>query len=201
MFFLAKEHILAFSGILPLGPVNPIIKNLAVYYPKVNKILDDLHIKRSNYHGKQFEGKQCRLILRNINKLNTPSEMIEFKEVLKTLKYLHILCNEENLPYNYEKKIDDFARACFKLKVKFHISTTPKIHILIDHLSDYFDLTNMSLRKITEEVVEQMHQYVHKRLNKGYWVKDINNPNHGILLLRAVNHINCYNLSIKRNVL
>ena len=111
-----------------------------------------------------------------------------------------MMCNESNLPCNYEKKLDDFAKAWFRLQKRYNISTTPKVHIILDHLEDYFDMSELSLRKTTEEVVEQMHQYVHKRLSKGYWVKDVLNPNHGILLLKGVNHINCYNLSVKRNI-
>ena len=34
-------------------------------------------------------------------------------------------------------------------------------------------------------------------VRKGYWVKDAENPSHGSKLLRAVKHINCYNLRIK----
>ena len=70
----------------------------------------------------------------------------------------------------------------------------PKIHIIIDHLKDYFNLTNLTLIKTTDEVVEVMY----KRLCKGYWVKDIANPNHGMLLLKCVLHINCYNLHKKK---
>jgi len=64
----------------------------------------------------------------------------------------------------------------------------------MDHLIDYFDLTEMDLRKTTDEVTEAMQSYVHKRLNMGYWVKDTSNVLHGEKLYRCVLHVNSYNL-------
>ena len=93
--------------------------------------------------------------------------------------------------------INKFSSSWFKLKSKFNISTTNKIHIILDHLEDYFCETEMTLLKTTEEVVESMHQAVYKRLMKGYNVKDITNPNHGKKLMDLVRRINTYNLDIK----
>ena len=106
------------------------------------------------------------------------------------------MCNEDYLPCNYVKIIDEFTAAWNSLSLKYSISTTPKIHIIIDHLIDYFDSSEMTLRKTSDELIENMHQFMHKRLMKGYWVKDVENPSHGLLLFRAVKHINCYNLRI-----
>ena len=108
------------------------------------------------------------------------------------------MCNEQTLPHDYDKKINNFTLSWFNLRQKIKISTTPKIHILLHHLRDYFNITHLSLRKTTDEVIEVMHQFMHKRLSKGYWVKDISNPNHGKLLLKCVKHVNCYNLRKKR---
>ena len=180
-----------------IGPVNHIIDSLKQHYPSLETRLESLHIKRSNYHGKKLEGNQCRAVLKNISNLNIPPHLIEYEIVFYKLKALHLLCNEQILPCNYDKRINDFSVAWVNLSKKFNISTTPKVHIIMDHLSDYFEMTNLSLRKTTEEVVESMHQFVNKRLCKGYWVKDISNPNHGALLFRGIKHINCYNLRMK----
>ena len=100
--------------------------------------------------------------MENISKLKIPKEPKEFEFVLKKLKDVHFLCGYENLPYNYKKIINDFSSSWHRLKKSFNISTTPKLHIIIDHLIDYFDLTEMDLRKTTDEVTEAMHSYVHK---------------------------------------
>ena len=182
-----------------LGPVNHIIQHLMIHYPDLVNVLHDLSIQKANYHGKSFEGNQCMLILKNIEKLNIPNNLIEFKNVLLKLKNLHFVCNSEILPCSYTKVIDEFTSAWFKLKKKYFISTPPKIHILIHHLEDYFDETQLSLLKTTDEVVESFHQVLFKRMLKGYSVKDIFNPNHGTRLLRLINRINSYNLRIINN--
>ena len=40
-----------------LGPVNHLMKELMKRYPKILKTLSNLHIQRSKYHGRSFEGK------------------------------------------------------------------------------------------------------------------------------------------------
>ena len=65
------------------------------------------------------------------------------------------------------------------MRYKYGISTKPKIHIILDHLEDYFNETEMSLLKTTGEIVEGFHQLVNKRLSKAYFVKDLSNPHNG----------------------
>ena len=120
--------------------------------------------------------------------------------VLVRLRSLHLLCSHQVLPGNYYKIIDDFSLEWYKLTEQFNISTTVKIHILLDHLSDYFAETNLSLAKTSDEVIENYHQFMHKRMMMGYWVKDVTNPSHGVKLFKCVRHMNSYSLVIKRNV-
>ena len=96
--------------------------------------------------------------------------------------------------------LDKFTESWNNLSAKYSISTSPKLHIINYCLIDYFDLTEMPLRKISDELIENMHQFMHKRLRKGYWVQDTDNSSHGWKLLHAVKHINCYNLRIKKKL-
>ena len=134
-----------------IGPVNDIIKSLKVRYPGIIKILEQLHIQRSKYHGCNFEGNQCKKIIKNIRKLKIPDNLSEYRDILYAIKDLHFVCNSEILPCSYPEVIDNFAKRWFKLKSKFHISTTPKLHIILDHLEDYFDETELSLKKTSDE--------------------------------------------------
>ena len=111
---------------------------------------------------KTFEGNQCCQILYNIHKLNIPIDYKEYKQVLIDLKALHTVCNSNVLPHNYVEVLDKFSSSWQSLKDKFGISTTPKIHIILDHLEDYFNETNRTLLKTSDEVVENMHQFVFK---------------------------------------
>ena len=135
--------------------------------------------------------------MKNINKLNIPDSLIEFKQALLDLKALHITCNSQVLPHNYCEVIDNFTRSWCNLSTKFNLSTTPKIHILTDHLCDYFDDSDLSLIKVTDEIIESSHQLFNKTMNKGYKVKDLSNPAHGVLLHNAVRTHNTYNMRIK----
>ena len=142
-------------------------------------------------------GNQCRKLLKNIDLLNIPEAFIEFKIVFQKIKDIHYLCNQELLSHDYQQVIDDFRSAWYKLTDEYDISTTPKIHIILNHLEDYFDLTDMTLRKVSDELCENMHQFLGRRLLRSlYYVKDVRNPNHGPRLCRAVKHLNSYNLCI-----
>ena len=156
--------------------------------------MEKLNIQKAKYHGQKFEGNQCRKILQNINKLKIPFDLHEYKTVLTSLRDLHKVCNQELLSYRYTEVIDKFSSSWSKLTSNFKISTTPKIHIILTHLEDYFDETELTLLKTTDELVESMHQHVFKRMMKGYNVKNIFSPKHGDLLMNLVLRINAYNL-------
>ena len=110
------------------------------------------------------------------------------------------LSSHQVIPGNYCKVIDEFSVEWYKRTDQFNISTTPKIHIILSHLCDYFDKTQLSLAKTSDEVIENCHQYMHKRMMKGYWVKNISSPNHGLKLFNCIRHMNSYSLLIKNNV-
>ena len=144
-----------------------------------------------------ISGNQCRALLKSLHKLNIPDSFQEFTDVLYALRNLHHLCNQQFLPHNYPKVIDEFREKWYKLTEEYDVTTSPKIHILLDHLEDYFDVTSTTLIKTTDELVENMHQYLHKRLIKSFYlVNDVTNPSQGARLFRAVPHLNSYKMSI-----
>jgi hypothetical protein len=183
-----------------LGPVNHVFKELKKRFPKILKLVSSLHIQRSKYHGRNFEGNQCKNLLKKIEDMQIPECFKEFKDVFLAIRDLHEVCNAQVLSCNYPKVIDNFRTAWFKLTNEYpNVSTTPKIHIILHHLEDYFDETNMTLIKATDELVENMHQYLHKRLMRSnYLVKDLSNPNQGHRLYRAVRHLNSYNIILAK---
>ena len=161
----------------------------------IHAVIKQLFIVREAYQGKTYEGKQCRLILKSIDNLGIPDELKPFETAFKALKSLVSMCYAEVLPTNYCSVINEFKRAYEVLIVRFRVSITNKLHIVFDHLCNYYDQTRLSLRKTSDELIENMHQYVHKRMVKGgYLVKDLLNPRHGVNLYRAVLHINAYNV-------
>ena len=135
--------------------------------------------------------------MENINRLHIPESLVEFKYALKDLKALHVTHNSQVLPHNYCEIIDNFSRSWFNLSVKFNLSTTPKVHILTEHLCDYFDDSSLTLIKVTDEIVESSHQLFNKTISKGYKIKSLSSTTHGVLLHNAVRRYNTYNLRIK----
>ena len=143
-------------------------------------------------------GNQCRIILQNIDKLNIPQEYVEFQDALESLYQLNHMVSQEVLPNNYTAVINRFSNKWFILSDKFSLSTPPKLHIVIDHLQEYFDATGLSLVKTSDQLIENMHQFVHKMMSRSnYYIKHVENPHHGALLFRAVQHLNCMNISLR----
>ena len=75
------------------------------------------------------------------------------------------------------------------------LNKTLKIHIMEDHIKDYFDLTQKPLGKRTDQTTEAAHQFMNKRMiRSNYVVKDIESQAHGLKLYHCVLHINSYNI-------
>ena len=61
------------------------------------------------------------------------------------------------------------------------------------HFQDYYDETGESLAKTSDQLIESAHQETHRALVRGgYIVKDVESPQHGEKLLRAILHMNSY---------
>ena len=130
-------------------------------------------------------------------KLNISNHLWEFKDILLSLKKLHYMCNQQFLPHNYQQIIDEFRSAWYRLADEHAVRTTPTIHILLDHLEDYFDYTDATLIKTIDELCESIHQFLNKWLMRSFYhVKYISNSNHSHRLFSAVRHFNSYNLRI-----
>ena len=104
------------------------------------------------------------------------------------------MASRKELPSNYAAVINSFKESYNVLVDNFGITTPNKVHLIQDHLEDYYDYTKKSLRDCCDELIEAMHQFLKKRMeNSNYIVCDIQNPSHGRKLHRAVLHINGFN--------
>ena len=128
------------------------MKKLKIMYPPISRRIRKLHIPISKYFGSTYEGNQCRKILKNVSRLKIPPHLAEFKDVLIALRKLNSLCNSEYLPANFQKVIDKFSETWYALVDFCGISTPPKVHIILDHLCDYFEDAEMTLIKVTDEL-------------------------------------------------
>ena len=109
---------------------------------------------------------------------------------------MYIVSHSQLLSLNHCEVINNFTESCVKLASKFKLSTTSKLHIIIGNLCNYFDETNLTLVKASDEIVENCHQLFNKRWIKGFAV-DLSNPAHGENLYNAVRSFNRYSLKIR----
>lgn len=156
--------------------------------------LEKIFVHRKGYQGQTYQGPQCRIILRNIEKLKIPNELIQFEQCFVNLRDLHEMASRKKLPSDYAAVITRFSDSYNVLVDNFGITTPNKVHLIMDHMKDYYDYTKKSLRDCCDELIEAMHQFVKKRMeSSNYVVCDIQNPSHGEKMYQAVMHINGYN--------
>ena len=61
-----------------------------------------------------------------------------------------------------------------RLQTRMEISEINSIHVINDHLEDYYNLISESLVKVSDQWVESAHQWVEKVLRRtNNWVKDL----------------------------
>ncbi len=86
------------------------------------------------------------------------------------------------LSSNYEEVISQFGVSFTTIMSTFHISMTPKIHVLVHHIPQFIRMTQIPLGLISEEVVERYG------VN---WTYNRNLPNR---FLHSVIHYNSYHI-------
>ena len=76
--------------------------------------------------------------------------------------------------------------------------TLPRFHkhIIVDHLSDYFELSNQTLKDTNDQFIEACHAKVKKFFDNhpNYKFKEKNSAAYGEALLAAIVHFNSNNL-------
>ena len=72
------------------------------------------------------------------------------------------MASRKELPSNYAAVINSFKESYIVLVDNFGITTPNKVHLIQDHLEDYYDYTKKSLRDCCDELIEAMHQFLKK---------------------------------------
>ena len=83
-----------------------------------------------------------------------------FVDFLECVQEVYEMSHNINLTPNHRDIIKTFEDMWMQLHQKYKIGMQLKIHIIVHHLSDYFDLTGETLLKATDQVVEAVHQRV-----------------------------------------
>ena len=110
-----------------------------------------------------------------------------FVDTLRSIGDLYSKCCGGVLKEGYQQAILNFTDNWMILHEEFGVSITNKVHIIISHFQDYFDLTGKALGETTDQLTEACHQYVNKKLeDSNNTVKDVTSDSHGKKLMGFV---------------
>ena len=121
--------------------------------------------------GAMFTGKVIRAIIEP-ESLNELSNMLgeagdPWIKYLSAIREVHRLCVNPSLSPNFEEVIQDFRDAFEVLheldEKECGVSETLKVHIVSDHLCEYFTEEGITMASTNDEAVETAHQVVAKR--------------------------------------
>ena len=153
---------------------------------------------RSSYHSGCFEGNECTKILNNIKKLEdiikkTDEELLPFANTISSIKLLDELVNKSDLDENYDDVIATFSENYTILNIKFNVSITNKVHIVMDHLTEYLKEKQTTLKKTTDQTIECTHSKLDKFLKEhGYFRKNDDSSSFGEKICEGLRAWNSY---------
>ena len=120
------------------------------------------HFKGSGPGG-DFNGPTIKDLINNESKLNElkdeiSSEYEEFIIHLKNIAQVHRVATRKELDIDDAKLVlSKFPNDWKTMRDKFDLSESLKIHIIIDHMLDYFELTGKTFLTVSDEITEAAH--------------------------------------------
>ena len=127
--------------------------------------------------------------------MGLPDDLKPFIKCLKDLRSLIKGVGGRKLNSNYSQLIDSYVSSYSFLHEEFSVSKTPKFHVIEAHLKYFIQTTKKSLGFYSDSLIESMHQYLDRLMCKSnYHVKNVESEVQGEKLLKAVKHLNLYNL-------
>lgn len=176
---------------LLLGPTNKIYSELENVWPALEAWLQSIHVKKNEYHGGQFEGNDCKKILRLMDSLEErcPDEFLPFVAAFRSFNDVRLSCYGSKLAPDYKVKIAKFKADYMKLG----ISVTPKIHAVFYHIEEFCDYSGMALGPFSEQTTEALHHEFEECWDN-FAVKDFDHPKYPDRFLSAVKVFNSLHL-------
>ena len=183
--------------VIKLGPVNHIWKGLSKQY-EMEHIEKMLCLTKSDKQKKAFQGPECDIILKNLDFLQAclPVRLHTFVDALRQIAIVYKISTAEAVVNNHREIIQNFKGTWIKLMEDFGLTMPLKVHIIVDHLSDYFELENLTLRHTNDQFIEACHAKVKKFFENhpNYNHKDKSSDKYGEAILAAIVQFNSNNL-------
>ena len=156
---------------------------------ETQKFLLENHIPKEAYHGGELTGEHCDMVMDKIEKLEEiyPDEHKSIIDGFKATQMVNKSLCGRVLKENWKESLASFEENILFLHGKYSLSITPKLHILMDHVGDYIEMTGKPLGYISDQTVEKCHQLVNSRFEKSnYYVKCLESDIHGENLLKGI---------------
>ena len=117
-------------------------------------------------------------------------------EALRQVGIVYQISTARSVVSNHREIIQNFKHTWITLMENFGITMPLKVHIIVDHLSDYFELSNQTLKDTNDQFIEACHAKVKKFFDNhpNYKFKEKNSAAYGEALLAAIVHFNSNNL-------
>ena len=164
--------------IVLLGPCNNCLSKLEEKYPQEMSYFYNEYkfTKKGQGIGGTFNGPSIKDIQLEsmLNKLEAilPSS----KDVgvainyLKNLRELHRVCLENEIDPDYKLILDDFENNFNHLYENIELNMTLKVHVILHHFTQYFELTNSTMKDTNGEFVETLHSSL--RIHEKTWLQN-----------------------------
>jgi len=109
--------------------------------------------------GGKFNGPSIKKVLMNLDDLTkslpeTAEPLIQF--LRSTLK-LNTMCVEEDQRENFQEILDEFEESFETVYELFEMNMTLKIHVIIHHYADFFNMTKTHMKNTNGEHHEALH--------------------------------------------
>ena len=188
--------------VIKLGPVNALWKGLAKHCLAQEIDLTAFEIligvTKTDRQKKEFQGPECNLVLSKLDLLRDflPQHLHTFVNALEQIKDIYRMAHATTVEIDHREKIELFRNTWLTL-MRDHGQTMPlKIHIILDHLSDYFEMEGKTLRNTNDQFIEACHSKVRKFFDNhpNFNHKDKSTDKYGNAILTAIVHFNSNNL-------
>ena len=121
-------------------------------------------ITKSDKQKQQFQGPEIKILLKKLPQLREylPENLHSFVDILESINEVYTISFQTLVNPNHKQVTETFEQLWKIAMVDYGINMPLKVHIISHHLSDYFDLTGKTLRKVNDQVVESAHSKVRK---------------------------------------
>ena len=132
-------------------------KNLSLW--KLRHNIEDFALThgllKTDKQKQQFQGPECKKVLRKLSQLREyiPQELYCFVDILEGVNEVYTISFAKDVNIEHQRITARFERLWIIAMDKHGITMPLQVYIICHHLSDFFELTGKTLRRINDQVV------------------------------------------------